>query len=156
MRTVIVSAMMLALLMVTPVASAWDSVVGCAVDVYGAPWVWGGTVTCQEQASGKTVGAGTLNTGGCFEVFVSSNSPLLCTINYAPGPKGDPEDGRCAVDADNNDMQLSWNCGIFTTGTGPNAVSLRQVNAAALPAGGVALAIGALLGGAGLWLRRRS
>jgi hypothetical protein len=156
-RVFVFSLVVLVLLISAPAAFAWDRAVGCTVDSSGDSWTWGGTVTCRQTFNPFVqVGQGTLDADGCFEVYIGNGHEVECTIDYNAGPAGDPVDGSCVVPTDNNYMPEPWACGTIDTGTGPNAVALSGfAGVTAMPAGSLVLALGAALGGAAVWLRRR-
>lgn len=141
MRQVTIAAIVVLLLLSAPTALAWDRVLGCAVDVNGAPWGWGGTVICRERDTATVVGSGTLDTVGCFEIYINTTAQMLCTVNYDPGPSGDPLNSQCAVAADPDDTPFPWDCGTFDTSTGPNALSLTGFGAASMPVAAVAIGL---------------
>lgn len=155
MRRLAIGLIACLLLLSVPSASAWDRVLGCAVDANGTPWGWGGTVTCQARDTGNVAGSGTLDTVGCFEIYISTLAQVVCTVNYSPGPFGDPLNNQCAVDADPNETPLPWDCGTFQTSTGPNAVSLIGFGAVGAPAGAAVISLMLIAGAAVVWRRRR-
>lgn len=140
----------------TSTAFAYDRVVGCAVDVNNDPWTWGGTVTCRQNFwPFVIVGQGTLDAGGCFEVFIGNGPAVTCTIQYNPGPAGQPDDDVCAVPRDTSYFPQPWPCGVINTDTGPNAITLAGFGATSSSAGAFALVLSAVIGGVALWRRRR-
>lgn len=156
MRRLTLGIVVLLLLMVAPTALAWDRAEGCTTDVNGDPWAWGGTVTCRQTFQPFIiVGSGPLDANGCFSVFIGNGREVDCTIDYTPGPNGDPADDHCIVPTDSSYTPLPWACGVFDTGTGPNAVSLAGFGAAAMPAGTAAIGLAALAGLVAAWKRRR-
>lgn len=138
-------------------ALAWDRAEGCTTDGYGVPWAWGATVTCRQTFQPYIiVGQGQLDANGCFSVFIGNGHEVACTIDYNPGPLGDPADDICIVPTDTSYQPLPWPCGPIDTGTGPNAVTLSSfAGAVSLPASTVVLALSAVLGGAAVWKRRK-
>lgn len=158
MRRLAIGIVVLMLLMVVPTALAWDRAVGCTVDAYGDPWTWGGTVVCRQDVTGIIVGTPSpayLDANGCFDVFIGNGLRVNCTINYTPGPNGDPANDVCQIPTDSTYLPYPWDCGLIDTGTGPTAVSLSGFGAAAMPAGTAALGLAALAGLAAAWKRRR-
>jgi hypothetical protein len=167
-KLLVVSLLVVALAAVmAPTAFAWDRAEGCTVDGTdqqpGNPWTWGGTVTCRQLFQPFfVVGSGTLDANGCFSVFIGNGPAVDCTIDYNPGPNGDPADDVCSVPTDRNYQPLPWLCGpnnsgIIDTGTGPNAISLRTMEAtssSALPLVLGLVGLGAVAGG-GLFVWRR-
>lgn len=148
----------LALLLVSsPAALAWTEAQGCTVDANGDPWAWGGTVTCRQTFEPYVVtGSGTLDANGCFSIYIGNGRELDCTIDYTPGPSGDPADGHCIVPTDGSYTPQPWLCGPIDTGTGPNAVSLSGFGAQSLPASAAVLVLGLLAGGAAVLRRRQA
>lgn len=156
MRRLTLGIVVLLLLMVAPTALAWDRAEGCTTDAYGAPWTHGGTVTCRQTFQPYiVVGSGELDANGCFSVYIGNGREVDCTIDFNPGPSGDPADGHCVVPTDSSYTPAPWPCDPISTGTGPNVVSLAGFGAAAMPAGTAALGLAALAGLAAAWKRRR-
>lgn len=144
-----------------PTALAYDSVQGCALDAYGNPWTWGGTVTCQQTFPPYVVvGSGTLDASGCFSVFIGNGPAVTCVVDFNPGPAGDPADAVCQVPADSSYPPQPWNCDPIDTGTGPNAINLRTMEAtsssSALPLALGLVGVGALAGGLFVWRRKQT
>lgn len=140
----------------TSTAFAYDRVVGCSVDNNGDPWIHGGTVTCRQYFWPYViVGQGTLDTNGCFEVFIGNGPAVECTIQYNPGPAGQPDDDVCEVPRDTSYLPQPWPCGLINTDTGPNAVALAGFGATSSSAGVFALVLSAVVGGVAFWWRRR-
>jgi LPXTG-motif cell wall-anchored protein len=158
-KLLVVSLLVVALAAVmAPTALAWDRAEGCTTDGYGNPWTWGGTVTCRQTFQPFiVVGQGTLDANGCFSVFIGNGHEVDCTIDYNPGPDGDPADDVCTVPTDSSYQPLPWQCSPVDTGTGPNAISLRSLDATSSSAFPMVLGLvglGALAGG-GLFVWRR-
>lgn len=114
---------------IVPAVFAWTPAVGCAVDGYGNPWTHGGTVTCRQNATQIVVGSGSLDANGCFSVPIGNGPAITCTIDFNPGPDGDPADATCAIPTDPNYTPQPWDCGPISTGTGPNAITLQNLEA---------------------------
>lgn len=138
-------------------AFAWDRVIGTVVDGYGNGWTHGGTIDCVQPATGISTGSGTLGPDGSFEVFIGNGPRLICTIDPAPGPDGDPGPITCEVPTDPNFQPLPWDCGPLSTGTGPNAIVLNGLGASTPSALPMLVTVAGLaaLAGAGLFLWRR-
>jgi len=153
--SLIVTALVLSL---TSTAFAYDRVVGCAVDYYGNPWTWGGTVLCYRELAFPgpiLVGSGSLDANGCFEVFIGNGPAVNCYIQYNAGPAGTPATDTCSVPRDSNYPPVPYDCGTVNTDTGPNAVNLSGFGAVGMPAGTLVLALSVVLMGVTVWLRRR-
>lgn len=149
-----------------PAAFAYDRAEGCTVDAYGNPWTWGGTVTCYSAFSLQppftpiVVGSGSLDANGCFSVFIGNGPAVTCVVDFNPGPNGDPADAVCQVPRDSSYLPQPWDCGPIDTGTGPNAINLRSMEATSSPSA-LPLALGlvgvsALAGGVFVWRRKQT
>lgn len=137
-------------------ALAYTGVLGSVVDANGDPWTYGGEVVCVQSATNVELGRADIQPDGSWYVFIGSPSAATCTIDPAAGPSGDPAPYTCDVPSGGGGGVLDYDCGEGSTGTGPNAVVLSGLGAAAgMPAGALVLALSAVLGGAAVWLRRR-
>lgn len=147
------------LLTFVPAAFAWTPVVGCTfagTDITPlGPWTYGGTVTARQTATNVVVGSGVLDANGCYSVTIGNGPQLTVTIDFTPGPGGDPADQTCIVPTDPNYTPAPYQCAPIYTGSGPNAVSLSAFGATGVPAGAAVAALGLTLGGFVAWLRRR-
>jgi hypothetical protein len=134
---------------------AYTPVVGCTFagtpDAPAGPWLFGGTVTARQNATDVVVGSGTLDANGCFSVPIGNGPSLTVTIDFTPGPGGDPADQYCTVPTDPDYTPEPYECSPIYTQTTPNAVSIATFTAAPLQPGLVGGVLGlAAFGLAGL------
>lgn len=156
MRRLAIGTIIVLWLISAPAVLAYTGVIGQVNDGYGNPWTHGGTVTCVQNATGVTLGTGTIQPDGSWYVYIGSPSAATCTIDPAAGPAGDPAPYTCAVPGGGGGGVQDYNCGPGSTGTGPNAVVLSGASAAAgLPAGLVLAGLGAVAAAAAAWRRGR-
>lgn len=153
--------MLLTAVAVTP-AQAFSGVRGRVVDGEGNPWTYGGTVTIYGDVGGsyQPVGTGTLNTtSGVFNIGYTSAPDLFTTvyilIEYNAGPGGEP--GTTQIEFTELSSNNPYNAGDIDTGTGPTAITLQGINAAATGAPAVLAGVTLMLlaGATVLVLRRR-
>lgn len=169
-KLAIVLLVILALTVVlVPVALAYTPVQGCIVDYYGDPWTHGGTVVAYTHAGqgppiaempmlpGIPVGNGELDANGCFDVPIGNGPGVWVVIDPGPGSAGDPGELYCYVPRDRDVPPVAWECGLLSTGTGPNAIALSGLGASADIAPWLVMAMGlTALTGAGFLAWRRS
>ena len=117
-------------LVATP-AYAYGGVEGQAIDLNGNGWTHGGTVTVYEQGNNTPIATGSLDANGNFSVAYTgtpalfSNMYLVLDFNY--GGVSDPGDKVIEyIELPGSDY---YNAGFVSTGTGPNAITLRGVEA---------------------------
>lgn len=148
---VILVALMFSLVLATPVF-AYGQVTGTCIDnVTLQGWQHGGSVEVIGWPSYETYGADFLASDGSFSIPLSDPDPvpdpadafLIITINYFPGPNGQPPQGQ--VIRLNVAGSATLDLGGIMTGAGPTAITLTDVSASAanpwLPVGLTAVAL---------------
>lgn len=155
MKRLLFAFVVMALLAIAPAALAYDSIVGCTTDANGDPWTNGGTITCVRL--GITVGSGSLGSDGCFQVYIGNGPSTTCTIDFTPGPAGDPMNGVCNVPTNNSNPPVPYTECNPGTGTGPNAVSLASFGAggSVISSTAAVALLGVVLAGAAFLRRAR-
>jgi hypothetical protein len=164
MRKKLLFALVIALLTTLIVAApafAWTSVYGQCIDSATLQgWAYGGTVTIYGDVSVGAIASGPLAGDGTFNIPLPPeplpDNTLYIVITYTAGPQGAP--GTYIETIPDIPTGTGYNLGYVHTDTGPNAVTLADVNAQS-PSQWFLAALAAValvgVGGAVLLFRRR-
>jgi len=125
-------------------------------------WTHGANVELFNCNTLATITSATVDASGTFNIDVSTlvttTTPLCVEVTFADGGKGIPGNAAKGPYTDRASGSGNLNTGVYFTGTGPNAITLRDLSATphAETGGlgvGLAFALGLLvLGG---WIMRR-
>ncbi len=150
---------LLALFALAPAALAWTPVVGCTFAGTSSsplgPWTYGGTVTARQTSTQVIVGSGTLDANGCYSVTIGNGPQVTVTIDFTPGPSGDPANQTCVVPTDPNYTPAPYECSPIYTNTTSLAVSVSGFAGQSVASGWWLAPIAALAATALVWLRRK-
>jgi hypothetical protein len=132
----------------------------------GAVWSNGATVEIYDCASFTTVATQIVDSSGMFSIPVSSfpTPPViraLCIeVTFSPGISGTPGMAAKGPYRDRPSISGTLSTGVYFTGTGPNAIALRDMNATTAltpwPLILAAVLVAAVMLALGLMLRKRT
>lgn len=128
-----------------------------------APWVHGASVEVFNCNTLDPVAVSTVvSPTSTFSIGVSGvavDTPLCIEVTFAAGPNGKPGSAAKGPYADRSTNSGTLNTGVYFTGTGPNAITLRDLNATNTmtpwPLILAAVIVAAAMLALGLMLRRR-
>jgi len=147
--TILIIALILTALITPSPAYAYDNFNATLLDFYGDPWTWGGTVRlvnpidlndyCSSvpfSGSTVTIYCPPTEGGPPFDPYYGGQSFLWMVIDPAAGPQGDPGEIWVQVQAAHWPGIGDYNhpSPIFT-GTGPNAIVLKDFSLTSSTAG---------------------
>jgi hypothetical protein len=165
-RLRLIAILVVAMLIPTAVAEAYYATVSGELrnSATNGLWEWGASIevfNCNTLATINTATVPISTTAFSIDVSsVSTATPLCIEVTFAPGPEGTPGNAAKGPYPDRSSNSGNLNTGVYFTGTGPNAVTVSDLTAAAstqsdnmwllVPAAAIALA------SVWWWQRRRS
>jgi hypothetical protein len=129
-----------------------------------ALWIHGASIDVFNCNTLVSINTGTVPFGSStFDINISGvaiDTPLCIEVTFAAGPNGTPGNAAKGPYADRNANSGTLNTGVYFTGTGPNAITLRDLSAesAATPWPLIlaAVIVAAAMLALGLMLRRQA
>jgi hypothetical protein len=162
----LIAILVIAILIPTATAQAYYAAVSGELrdSATNALWVYGATVEVFNCNTLVTINTATLTAPtSAFNIDVSSvatPTPLCIQVTFAAGPNGTPGNAAKGPYPDRLANSGTLNTGVYFTGTGPTAITLRDLSATphAETGGlwvGIVFALGLLVSG-GWFMRRRA
>ena len=137
-KLVIAAILVLALLIPTATAGAWYSnVIGELRDSStNALWGHGASVEVFNCNTLDTIVIAPVGASGTFDIDISSvttTTPLCIEVTFADGGNGIPGNAAKGPYPDRSTSSGTLNTGVYFTGTGPLAITLRDLTATTAP-----------------------